>query len=122
MVTLPRLSAIDFALASVCLVLLYDSHPALSIIVVGVVLLYLTTGGPSPATKPRRVDTSQKKQKSRIERDRPVARRDSPKTAPVQQLGSLDAVAQSGVLWTLFEFLDGHDVITFVQIMGDAHP
>ncbi|KAF4651188.1 hypothetical protein FOZ61_010679 [Perkinsus olseni] len=122
MLTFPHLSAIDFTLASACLVLLYDSHPALSIIGVGVVLVYLTTGGPSPATKPRRVDTPQKKQKSQIDGDRPVARRDSPKTAPVQELGSLDAVAQTGVLWTLFEFLDGHDVITFMQIMGDAHP
>ncbi|KAF4689695.1 hypothetical protein FOZ63_024580 [Perkinsus olseni] len=117
----PKPGPIDYTLASVCLVLLYDSHPALSIIVVGVVLMYLTTGGPSPATKPRRVDTSQRKQKSRIERDGPVDRHDSPKTAPVQQLGSLDAVAQTGVLWTLFDFLDGHDVITFMQIMGHSH-
>ncbi|KAF4714335.1 hypothetical protein FOZ63_011088, partial [Perkinsus olseni] len=74
------------------------------IIGVGVVLMYLTTGGPGPATKPRRVDTSQKKQKSR------------------NSAKQLDAVAQTGVLWTLFEFLDGQEVITFMQIMGDAHP
>ncbi|KAF4724313.1 hypothetical protein FOZ62_027531 [Perkinsus olseni] len=122
MLTLPSLSAIDFTLACACLVLLYDSHPALSIFGVSVVLLYLMTRGLSPTTKLRRVDTPQRKQEPRSERDRPVARRDSPKTAPVPQLGSLDAVAQTGVLWTLFEFLDGLDVITLMQIMGDAHP
>ncbi|KAF4676662.1 hypothetical protein FOL47_005613 [Perkinsus chesapeaki] len=55
----------------------------------------------------------------------PPVRRSEPASVPSAarpNLGALDSVVETGVLWNCLEFLDGDGVIALMRIIGESHP